>query len=237
MKILIVAAMDNEISVIKDKLKLNNDFTEKEIEGFVFYFGHLYDKQIILVKSGVGRVNAAILIALAKLSFDFDLVINIGIAGGLNDLSVYDIVVGKNTVYGDVDLSVFSEKYVYGQMSNCPRYFEGSKRLIDLIESDDDLKDVNIATICSCEKFTSSDKEARELINNHFSNLNVLAFDMESACYAQACNRFNIEFLAIRFISDIIGSEAQADYFLKNEDLAAKSLKCNNYILKLIERI
>ena len=101
MKILIVAAMDNEIAIVLDKLK-ENKIDVKEIEGFKFYLGSLYNKEIILVQSGVGRINSGILITIAKLNFDFDLIINIGIAGGLKELSIYDIVVDKCQVVLDI---------------------------------------------------------------------------------------------------------------------------------------
>lgn len=233
MKILIVAAMDNEIAIVLDKLK-ENKIDVKEIEGFKFYLGNLYNKEIILVQSGVGRINSGILITIAKLNFDFDLIINIGLAGGLKELSIYDIVVGEKTIYGDVDVTSYLNKYSYGQMPGCPRYFEGSKRVLDLIKGD---KDVHFGTICSCDKFTTNDEEVRKLINNYFSDLNVLAFDMESACFAQACYRLNIDFIAIRFISDIIGSDGQSDVYAKNEEDVQKFEKCNNYILRILEKI
>ena len=78
----------------------------------------------MLVKSGVGRVMASVLFTILVENFKkIDKIINVGIAGGLGDLHIGDIVVGEKSVYGDVDLAVF-DKYVYGQMSSCPPYFE-----------------------------------------------------------------------------------------------------------------
>ena len=74
MRILVVAAMDKEIEVVREVLKQSDDYKITSYLGFDFFIGTLMDKEIILVKSGVGRVNSAILITVAKTIFEFDLV-------------------------------------------------------------------------------------------------------------------------------------------------------------------
>lgn len=237
MRILVVAAMDREIEVIKNYIDVNGGYKELRVNGFSFYQGKIGENEIKLVKSGVGRVNSGILIAIAKSVFDFDLVINIGIAGGLAPLKRNDIVIGERTVYGDVDLTALT-KYEYGQMSGCPKYFEGSKKAIDLIKNDESLsKDVHFGSICSREMFTTDLEEVNNLINKNFSDANILAFDMESACFAQACGLFNLDFIAIRFLSDIIGEKNQVEKFVDTVDDSAKDERCNNYVISLIEKI
>lgn len=238
MTILIVGAMDREIDVIREKMCKTLFSKEEVVNNFTFYFGKLYNKNIILVKSGCGRVNSALLIATAKMKYKFDYCINIGIAGGLPGLMQNDIVIGEKTVYGDVDLSVFESKYVYGQMSMCPPFYSCDKYLLDTIKNNKELNDkVKYGSICSCEKFTVDIEQTRKLIDKNFKDLNILAFDMESACFAQSCYQLNIKFLAILFISDIIGSVDQVDKYVFEEDTIAREERTNNYIIELIKAL
>lgn len=232
-KLAIVGAMDSEILYLKEKMEENQKIIEKEVNGFIFYEGKLFDKDIVLVRSGVGRVASAILFTtLCMLYKDIDLVINVGIAGGYSGTSVGDIVVGKISLYGDADLSAFS-KYVYGQMSSCPPYFEADKDLISkILRSNLDYK---MGTICTNEKFMTDYKYAKDLIDTHFRDLNVLAFDMESAAFAQSAYVLGKPFIAIRAISDVIGENKQVDnYKMSFEEM---SIKSNIFLYNLIALI
>ena len=229
-KLAIVGAMDSEILYLKEKMEENKKIVVKEVNGFIFYEGKLFDKDIILVKSGVGRVASAILFTTLCMKYsDIDLVINVGIAGGYEGTKVGDIVVGKVSVYGDADLSAFS-KYVYGQMSSCPPYFMADEEVIEKINASK--LDYKMGTICTNEKFMVDYKLAKDLIDTHFSDLNVLAFDMESAAFAQSAYVFNKAFVAIRAISDVIGANNQVDnYKMSFEEM---SIKSNIFLYDLI---
>lgn len=72
-----------------------------------------------------------------------------------------------------------------------------------------------------------------ELNNNYFNDLNIKCFDMESTAFAQACNFYNVPFLAIRSISDVIGSSFQSEDYKNNEVTSA--IKVNKFVTKLIE--
>lgn len=231
-KLAIVGAMDSEILYLKEKMEASN-ITTKEENGFIFYEGKLFDKDIILVKSGVGRAASAILFTTLSMIYkDIDLIINVGIAGGYSGTSVGDIVVGKVAVYGDADLTAFS-KYVYGQMSSCPPYFDGDEETISkILKSNLDYK---IGTICTNEKFMTDYNYATSLINSFFKDLNVLAFDMESAAFAQCAYLLNKRFIAIRAISDVIGDNDQVNnYKMSFEEM---SIKSNIFLYNLIELI
>ena len=83
MKLAIVGAMDSEILYLKERMIEVGKIEEVEIHGFVFYLGSLFDKDIILVKSGVGRVASAILLTILCDHFKgIDKIINVGVAGG-----------------------------------------------------------------------------------------------------------------------------------------------------------
>ena len=118
MRLLIVGAMDSEIEFIKSNIK---KIEKKNISGFDFYLGNISNKEIILVKSGIGRVMAGLLIGVATTNFQFDAVINLGVAGGTQGTKLGDIIIGRNYVYGDVDLSSGGFGYEFGQMAGCPK--------------------------------------------------------------------------------------------------------------------
>lgn len=229
MRIAIVGAMDCEIEFLNSKM---TDVNQETVEGFTFFVGHINNINLIVVKSGIGKVAAGILFTILKTTFkDIDKVINVGIAGGIAPLEIGDIVIGKNTIYGDVNIPSPSEEDLYGQMAECPRLFSGDEELVHICQQIGG----HIATICTCDTFTTSKKYVDELINNHFKELNVLAFDMESAAFSQAAYRFNIPFLAVRAISDVIGRENQNQDYELNFEKASKI--SNKYILELIEKI
>lgn len=227
MNILIVGAMESEIKFIKEQL---NNIEEKNICGFIFYNGKYNNKNIILVKSGIGRTMAGLLMGVAKSNFDFDYVINVGVAGGAKPCELGDIVIGQNYVYGDVDLSSGGFGYSFGQMANCPRIFE-SKINLDLLKTED----CRIGDICTCDSFTTSEEVVNYIREVHYNDLNILCFDMESTVFAQACYYFDIPYVAVRSISDVIGGKYQAEDYKNNVDSSA--IKVNKFILNVLNNL
>lgn len=225
MKLLVVGAMDSEIEYIKSHLQ---NIKEEQFCNFNFYLGNISNKEIILVKSGIGRVMAGLLIGVAYNNYQFDAVVNIGVAGGAKGTNLGDIIVGKNYVYGDVDLRSGGFGYDFGQMAGCPRVFTSKVDLSKLSGNDFIFGDM-----CTCDSFTTSEPFVNELNNNYFNDLNIKCFDMESTAFAQACNFYNVPFLAIRSISDVIGSSFQSEDYKKNEVTSA--IKVNKFVTKLIE--
>lgn len=225
MKILIVGAMDSEIEYLKSILQ---NIKEEEHCNFKFYLGNIENKEIILVKSGIGRVMAGLLIGIAYNNYQFDCVINIGVAGGVKGTNLGDIIVGENYVYGDVDLRSGGFGYDFGQMAGCPRVYKTNVNLSQLTGDDFIYGDM-----CTCDSFTTSEPFVNELNNNYFNDLNIKCFDMESTAFAQACNFYKVPFLAIRSISDVIGSSFQSEDHQNNEITSA--IKVNKFVTKLIE--
>ena len=227
MKLLIVGAMDSEIEFLKANLK---NISEEEYCNFEFYFGNIDNKEVILVKSGIGRVMAGLLIGVAKSKYQFDAVINLGVAGGAKGTNLGDIIVGENYVYGDVDLSSGGFGYEFGQMAGCPRVFKSNISLSNL-QGDDFI----FGDMCTCDSFTTSEIFVDELNKKHFSDLNIKCFDMESTAFAQACSFYKVPFLAIRSISDVIGSSFQVEDYQKNEIISAN--KVNKFVIRLINSL
>ncbi len=133
MKIAVIGAMIEEITPFKNSLE---NLKEIELYGNTFYTGNYSGHEIVLVLSGVGKVNAAITTTLLFEHFKPSKVFNIGTAGGVSQaLNVGDIVVSKSVVYHDVDATHFD--YVIGQVPGMPEIFHSNQELIQLVKENE----------------------------------------------------------------------------------------------------
>lgn len=228
MKILIIGAMKEEITFLIEKLE---NLNIKEINKFTFYKGNLSNNDIILVESGIGKVMSGIIIATAVNNFEnIDKIINIGVAGGYNDVSIGDIVIGKSCVYGDCDVTSFS-KYRYGQIPRFPFLFEPDQMLLNEATK----LNAKLGVICTMDRFVDSKEYVSNLVNKYFYDLDIKCFDMESAAFAQTAHFYGIDFISIRAISDVIGSANPLDSYDNNLELACRN--SNLFLLDLLKKI
>ncbi|WP_321516036.1 5'-methylthioadenosine/adenosylhomocysteine nucleosidase [Marinifilum fragile] len=208
MKIGIIGAM--EIEVVRLRALLS-DKNEQKKGGFVFYTGKLNGNDIVLLQSGIGKVNAAIGAAIMIDNYAPDFVINTGAAGGFpGDLKVGDIVISKELIHHDMDCTVFG--YKTGQVPGMPASFVADEKLIDLADKCiHKLIDVKTkkATILTGDQFMNN-PEATKKIKDTFPSAE--AVEMEGAAIAQTCFQFKIPFVVIRSISDIAGQENAIEY-------------------------
>lgn len=115
--------MEEEIKELHDALQ---DAKTTDIHGLEFYEGTISGQQVVLVRSGIGKVEAGLTTALLITQFNVDIVINSGSAGALApDLNIGDVVVSTETAYHDADARAFG--YEYGQLPQQPARFEASK--------------------------------------------------------------------------------------------------------------
>ena len=128
MKIGLIVAMDAEFNLVKQAL---NDVKLNNIKYISFVEGSFNNNQVILMKSGIGKVCAAVATSEMINNFAPDYIINTGIAGGIDkSLSVMDVVVGEKTAYHDVWCGDGNE---YGQVQGLPAYFLGNQDLLDKV--------------------------------------------------------------------------------------------------------
>lgn len=208
MKIGIIGAMDEEIIILKEKLKNINTTV---IAGCEFYQGQLNGKEVILTKSGIGKVAASIATTLLLEHFKPDSIINTGSAGGYDkNLNVGDIVISTEVRFHDVDLTAFG--YEIGQMAQLPPAFIADKKLIDIAQNAaETIKDLNIiqGLICTGDIFMADPKKT-EIARNNFPTM--AACEMEAAAIAQVCFQFNVPFVIIRSLSDIAGKKSELSF-------------------------
>ena len=227
----IIAAEDEEMLAIKELMK---EVIQKDIFNLKFYIGKIHDKDCVLVKCGVGKVNSARTTQILIDNFDVQYVINVGSAGGIDpDLKIGDIVIGDRLVQYDFDIRGVGD-YELGEICDLGKYIESDKKLLDIIKNiKNELKDINIkfGTIASADRFFSDVEEAPR-IRKEFENAKCV--EMEGAAIAQVCFLDNIPFIVIRGISDVANGNNKMDF---HEYLKMASKQCAVIMNEIIKNI
>jgi adenosylhomocysteine nucleosidase len=195
MKIGIIVAMSKELDLLLPLLK-NSE--KSRMGGFEFHCGKVGRHDVMVMQCGIGKVNAAMGTLTLVNSFLPDFVINSGVAGGADPtVKVLDVVAGARVAYHDVWCGPESE---LGQVQGLPLYFEGAKRLLNLVP---EREGIHKGLICSGDQFIDT-LDAVTRIKGDFPE--ALAVDMESGAIAQVCYLNKVPFLALRVISDSPGA-------------------------------
>ncbi|WP_025688363.1 5'-methylthioadenosine/adenosylhomocysteine nucleosidase [Paenibacillus zanthoxyli] len=230
MSIAIIGAMEEEVEWLLGRLE---NVHRSEAAGGMYYTGTLDGREIVLLQSGVGKVNAALTTALLIERYEPELIINTGSAGGIGSgLRIGDVVVGTELAYSDVDATAF-ERYVYGQVPRMPARYPVQEEFLALARqlstARESEESVFTGLITTADSFIGR-REAADLIRERFPES--LATDMEGAAVAQTAYRFGVPFLAVRAISDIAGTAAE-ELFTSNLDLAA--LNAARFVLEWLD--
>lgn len=218
MKIGIIGAMDEEVKILREAI---SELEELHIAGVEFYLGKMKGMDVILLKSGIGKVNAALATAILNERFKPDYVINTGSAGGFFEkLNVGDIVISSEVRHHDVDVTIFG--YEYGQVPQMPAAFLPDDYLVKVAEASAkkiDGPQITKGLIATGDSFMN-DKDRVEYVREQFPEL--YAAEMEAAAIAQVCHQFKVPFVIIRSLSDIAGKDSNISFeqFL---DTAAKN--------------
>jgi adenosylhomocysteine nucleosidase len=230
--IAIVGAMDEEISALLPKLK--NPSIET-IAGQSFHKGQIYDQSVVITRSGVGKVNAAVTTTLLIEEFGADKLIFTGIAGALSPkLSPTDVVISTSLVQHDVDLSAFGsplglidgykDRYFQSDTTLQKKAFEAATGLLGS-------KKVFRGIIATGDQFIADKK----LVTHIYNEFNAMAIEMEGAAIAQVANKFNKPFVVIRTISDKADGSAHLDYPLLKQKTADNSVSITLEMLKTMK--
>ncbi|MDR0922367.1 MAG: 5'-methylthioadenosine/adenosylhomocysteine nucleosidase [Lactobacillales bacterium] len=207
MKIGIIGAMDEEIRVLKEKMTDVHAWTQA---GNDFLQGTLGNHEVVVVKSGIGKVMSAMTTTLLIHHYGVQAVINTGSAGGIGEgLQVGDIVISEKVAYFDVDVTGFG--YEKGQLPEQPLYFEASKYLLLAMEeaAQKTGQQVKRGLIVTGDSFVDAPSKVAT-IKKDFPE--ALAVEMEGASIAQAAEQFNVAFLVIRAMSDTADHQATQSF-------------------------
>lgn len=223
MKIGIIVAMGKELRLLTPLIDNVKEITDGR---FRFYRGKLGDHEVVAMQCGIGKVNAALGTQRMIELFSPELVINTGVAGGAGTAAgILDVVAGERVAYHDVWCGPGTEP---GEAADCPLYFEGDKRAIEVIKGMDGAR-VKCGLIASGDVFVA-DAGTVERIKGLYPE--VLAIDMESASIAQTCYLAGVPFFSLRVVSDTPGAEdniAQYENFW--EDAPRHTFECLTYLL------
>lgn len=222
MKIAIIGAMEEEVTLLRDKI--TNQTTEV-IAGCEFTSGEMDGADVVLLRSGIGKVNAAMSTSILLQVFKPDYVINTGSAGGLNpELNVGDVVISTEVRHHDVDVTAFG--YEYGQVPQLPPGFTADEKLMEIAEAcakETEGIQVVRGLIATGDSFMN-DPVRVEFVRTKFNELQ--AVEMEAAAIAQVCHQFDKPFVVIRSLSDIAGKESDVSFeqFLEKAALHSATL-------------
>lgn len=195
MTILIVVAMQSEFDLMSH---IMTNATTDLHSGVRCCIGTITGKRVILMQSGIGKVNAAVRVADVIRSERPDFVINSGVAGGIGDgMRPGDVVVGVRTCYHDV----WCGEGEWGQVQGLPLYYNADAELLDLAKTVASER-IRFGLIATGDQFVSDVEQLRG-IRSRFPDAQ--AVDMESAAIAQTCHLYSTPFMSIRVVSDTPG--------------------------------
>lgn len=205
----IIGAMEEEVELLKEKM---TDTVIIEKAGMKFVKGTLKGQTAVVVRSGIGKVNAGICTQILADEFQVEAVINTGIAGSLKaEINIGDIVLSTDTMQHDVDAREFG--YPLGQIPRMETLaFEADENLRKLAKEvcEEVNPDIQVfeGRVASGDQFVA-DKETKERI---IENTQAYCTEMEGAAIGQAAYLNKIPYLVIRAISDKADDSAHVDY-------------------------
>ncbi|MDY0971613.1 5'-methylthioadenosine/S-adenosylhomocysteine nucleosidase [Siccibacter turicensis] len=229
MKAGIIGAMEEEVTLLRDKIENRQTIT---VAGLEMYTGTLNGTDVALLKSGIGKVSAAMGAALLLEHCKPDLIINTGSAGGLAPgLNVGDIVVSDETRYHDADVTAFG--YEIGQMAGCPAAFVADEKLVNAAEACIRQLDLHAVRglIVSGDAFING-AEGLAKIRHNFPQ--AVAVEMEATAIAHVCHNFGVPFVVVRAISDVADQTSHLSF---DEFLAVAAKQSSLMVETLVQNL
>lgn len=230
MKVGIIGAMEPEVILLQRQLKQS---AEHNLNGIKFSTGILNEIDVIILQSGIGKVSAAIGTTLMIHHFQPKMIINTGSAGGFeSDLNIGDIIISKEVVHHDVDVTAFG--YAIGQVPQQPAAYLPDQKLIEAAqEAIAKLGNVKAkeGLICTGDSFICTPEKTKEIVKNFPT---ISACEMEAAAIAQTCHQLKVPFVVIRSLSDNANNDSPVDFDSYIEKAGQHSAEMVMYILEIL---
>lgn len=202
----IIGAMSEEVEALKKEMSIELEYNQAKMH---YIKGTLWGKDVVVVVSGIGKVNAAVCTQILIDKFDVDAVINVGVAGGVGaNVKPGDIVVGSFLIQHDMDATRFG--YELGQIPRMDTLeFNCDKKLVALAK-EAEIKGYSIfeGVIVTGDQFVASEDKANFLVETFSAK----ATEMEGASIAQVAYLNEKPFVVIRSISDNASTGASIEY-------------------------
>jgi adenosylhomocysteine nucleosidase len=230
MKIAIIGAMEEEVTLLRDHIENKQ---QTVIAGCEFTTGKMNSADVVLLRSGIGKVNAAMSTTILLEKFKPEVVINTGSAGGFHpDLNVGDVVISTEVRHHDVDVTAFG--YEYGQVPQLPAAFQADEKLVQLaVTAAKEINEIQVVKglIATGDSFMN-DPIRVESLREKFEDLQ--AVEMEAAAIAQVSHQFQTPFVIIRSLSDIAGKESDVSFEQYLEKAAVNSA---SLVMKIVKAV
>lgn len=230
MKIAVIGAMEEEVELLREEISAGQVTV---VAGCELIEGQIGAHTVILVKSGIGKVNAAMATTLVLNNFKPDVVLNTGSAGGfLESLEVGTVVISDEVRHHDVDVTAFG--YEIGQVPGQPAAYRSDEKLIGVARAAvEELGEHAHATglIASGDTFMSNTEHV-DKVKKQFPAM--IAAEMEAAAVAQVCHQFGTPFVVIRALSDIAGKESSISF---DEFLPIAARHSTDIVLNAISKL
>lgn len=204
MTIAIIGAMREEVELLQAHLNLKEHHST--LKNADFYKGVINNEEVLLVRSGIGKVNAASATTVIAEKYQPHCIINVGVLGSLRtDIEPGSLIFPHYLAYHDVDVTSFG--YAHGQVPKLPENYKPSLELQSLFERL--AKNLNIkfysGPILTGDRFV--DKEAEiALMKSRVPD--AIGVEMEAAAIAQVAYLYQIPMGCIRAVSDFANGES-----------------------------
>lgn len=207
----LVAAMDEEIepfvalaSDVGEEGRLGNASARRAT---------LSGRSVLLVRSGIGLVNAASAATAVIQRWQPGLVLSVGSAGGIRGkVQVGDVVASTHLVYSTADATGFG--YALGQVPGMPARFQGDPEVLSALG-----EDIARGAFASGDVFVTG--QLLDSVVERFPEVSVV--DMESTAIAQVCHSYDVPFCSVRGISDLCGPAADTEHAERVDDVSARA--------------
>jgi adenosylhomocysteine nucleosidase len=228
----IIGAMESEITLLKGKIE---EIEEHYLGRSVFYTGKLEGQEVVLLKSGIGKVASAIGAQAMIDRFHVSGIVNTGIAGGIGKgLAVGDIVVGSFAVQHDFDMSGlgYAPGYMEGEEKDQPtRYLPDEALVQEFLQAARKVmpeEHIHRGGIATGDLFVSG-SAAKKRLRETFD---AMAAEMEGGAIAQTAVQNGVPFVIIRAISDLADEGAASSVEQSEQTMADRSAKILLELLK-----
>lgn len=227
MKVGILCAGDDELAPFLPCIEECRT-TEKAM--LKFYEGRMRGMEVVVLYSGVCKVNAAIAAQLLIDRFSVDRIINAGTAGGMDPgLEIFDTVISTEVCYHDVAQDILTEFHPWMESV----FFPADSQLLELsraaVEKRKPAQRVLWGRMATGEAFITD--EGRQKILDAFAPLTV---DMETAAIAHVCYVNRVPFIAIRCVTDTASHSGNENF---DKNCAKASLIAKNLTEALLQEL
>lgn len=215
----IIGALQVEVDAIRHYMKNEQ---QKTLHTIQVYEGIIHDQQVVLCLSKVGKVNAAMAATILLSNYPITELINIGTAGGLRSTQkTLDVVISNEVIQHDFDTSLVDGKEGIGLTFKSEH--QKCEKIKNIFEKINHAYRYEIGVIASGDQFIADEKQL-EKIMQQFPN--AIACEMEAGAIGQVASQFNVDFIIIRALSDIVYQDNSHIDFIKNVEItSARSAK------------